>query len=29
MGIGLDFGGFGVEALPTADVARILSASLD
>jgi hypothetical protein len=26
MGIGLDFGGFGVEALPTADVERILSA---
>jgi hypothetical protein len=26
MGIGLDYGGFGVEALPTADVARILSA---
>ena len=26
MGIGLDFGGFGVEALPTPDVERILSA---
>jgi hypothetical protein len=26
MGIGLDFGGFGVEALPSADVERILSA---
>ena len=26
MGIGLDYGGFGVEALPTADVERILSA---
>jgi hypothetical protein len=26
MGIGLDFGGFGVEALPPADVERILSA---
>ena len=26
MGIGLDFGGFGVEALPAADVERILSA---
>ena len=26
MGIGLDYGGFGVEALPTADVGRILSA---
>jgi hypothetical protein len=26
MGIGLDFGGFGVEALPAADVDRILSA---
>src|SRR3989454_607184 len=26
MGIGLDFGGFGVEALPKADVERILSA---
>jgi hypothetical protein len=26
MGIGLDFGGFGVEALPTGDVERILSA---
>src|SRR5207247_11278142 len=25
MGIGLDYGGFGVEALPTADVERILS----
>jgi hypothetical protein len=26
MGIGLDYGGFGVEALPRADVERILSA---
>ena len=26
MGIGLDYGGFGIEALPTADVERILSA---
>jgi hypothetical protein len=26
MGIGLDYGGFGVEALPPADVERILSA---
>ena len=26
MGIGLDYGGFGMEALPTADVERILSA---
>src|SRR6202047_1274472 len=26
MGIGLDYGGFGVEALPAADVERILSA---
>jgi hypothetical protein len=26
MGIGLDFGGFGVEALPSADIERILSA---
>jgi hypothetical protein len=26
MGIGLDYGGFGVEAIPTADVERILSA---
>ena len=26
MGIGLDYGGFGVEALPTTDVERILSA---
>jgi len=26
MGIGLDYGGFGVEALPTADVERILGA---
>jgi len=26
MGIGLDYGGFGLEALPTADVERILSA---
>ena len=26
MGIGLDYGGFGVEALPTADVERILRA---
>jgi hypothetical protein len=26
MGIGLDYGGFGVEALPTAHVERILSA---
>ena len=25
MGIGLDYGGFGIEALPTADVERILS----
>ena len=25
MGIGLDYGGFGVEALPAADVERILS----
>ena len=26
MGIGLDYGGFGVESLPTADVEGILSA---
>jgi hypothetical protein len=26
MGIGLDYGGFGIEAIPTADVERILSA---
>ena len=26
MGIGLDYGGFGIEALPTADVERILNA---
>jgi hypothetical protein len=26
MGIGLDYGGFGVEALPAADIARIISA---
>jgi len=26
MGIGLDYGGFGIEALPTANVERILSA---
>jgi len=26
MGIGLDYGGFGVEVLPTADVERILGA---
>src|SRR5215468_2680135 len=26
MGIGLDYGGFGIQALPTADVERILSA---
>jgi len=26
MGIGLDYGGFGIEALPTADVERILGA---
>lgn len=26
MGIGLDYGGFGVEAVPTADVERVLSA---
>ena len=26
MGIGLDYGGFGIESLPTADVERILSA---
>src|SRR5262249_19612824 len=26
MGIGLDYGGFGIESLPTADVGRILSA---
>jgi hypothetical protein len=26
MGIGLDYGGFGVEALPAGDVERILSA---
>jgi hypothetical protein len=26
MGIGLDYGGFGIAALPTADVERILSA---
>jgi hypothetical protein len=26
MGIGLDYGGFGIEALPTADIERILSA---
>jgi hypothetical protein len=26
MGIGLDYGGFGVEALPATDVERILSA---
>ena len=26
MGIGLDYGGFGVEALPAANVERILSA---
>jgi len=26
MGIGLDYGGFGIEAIPTADVERVLSA---